>query len=290
MKLFADAGLRAGRRSTRSPRPPNVSRATVFTLLPDQGGDRPRRRRRRDRGLRHPPARAPGGRDDDRHGARLARGARRAGSRPSSSSSSGSRARCRPSAPAGCSSTGTPSAPSPSSLEAELGPGQELAARLAAAALVAGLRVAEETAAARMEQEDRELRRPRSPRCSTAPWPSPRPASPRDQLSLGISTNAIAFPSGSGMFTCRSPSEYGLDRLVLEAAALEQRGQAGDPERDPSAAGVRRVRLDEQRRVLVDVPQDLVADAEVGRADRTAAYTSRDRAPSRSETGTPAKR
>ncbi len=44
-----------------------------------------------------------------------------------------------------------------SSLEAELGPGQELAARLAATALVAGLRVAEETAAARMEQEDREL-------------------------------------------------------------------------------------------------------------------------------------
>ena len=43
------------------------------------------------------------------------------------------------------------------SLEAELGPGQELAARLAAAALVAGLRVAEETAAARMEQEDRAL-------------------------------------------------------------------------------------------------------------------------------------
>ena len=43
------------------------------------------------------------------------------------------------------------------SLEAELGPGQELPARLAAAALVAGLRVAEETAAARMELEDREL-------------------------------------------------------------------------------------------------------------------------------------
>jgi AcrR family transcriptional regulator len=44
-----------------------------------------------------------------------------------------------------------------SSLEAELGPGQELAARLAATALVAGLRVAEETAAARMEHEQREL-------------------------------------------------------------------------------------------------------------------------------------
>ena len=43
------------------------------------------------------------------------------------------------------------------SLEAELGAAQPLAARLAAAALVAGLRVAEETAAARMEQEGREL-------------------------------------------------------------------------------------------------------------------------------------
>jgi AcrR family transcriptional regulator len=42
-------------------------------------------------------------------------------------------------------------------LEAELGPGQELAAELAAAALAAGLRVAEETAAARMREEDRAL-------------------------------------------------------------------------------------------------------------------------------------
>jgi AcrR family transcriptional regulator len=43
------------------------------------------------------------------------------------------------------------------SLDAEIGLEQPLAARLAAAALVAGLRVAEETAAARMEQEDRAL-------------------------------------------------------------------------------------------------------------------------------------
>ncbi len=43
------------------------------------------------------------------------------------------------------------------SLAAELGRDEQLAARLAAAALVAGLRVAEETAAARMEQEDRPL-------------------------------------------------------------------------------------------------------------------------------------
>ena len=42
-------------------------------------------------------------------------------------------------------------------LDAELGLREQLAARLAAAALVAGLRVAEETAAARMEQEDRAL-------------------------------------------------------------------------------------------------------------------------------------
>jgi len=42
-------------------------------------------------------------------------------------------------------------------LEGELGEGQELAAELAAAALAAGLRVAEETAAARMREEEREL-------------------------------------------------------------------------------------------------------------------------------------
>ena len=45
-------------------------------------------------------------------------------------------------------------------LAAELGPEQQLAARLAAAALVAGLRVAEELAAARMEQEERALTGP----------------------------------------------------------------------------------------------------------------------------------
>ena len=44
-----------------------------------------------------------------------------------------------------------------SSLEVELGAGQELAARLAATALVGALRVAEETVAARMEQQDGEL-------------------------------------------------------------------------------------------------------------------------------------
>jgi AcrR family transcriptional regulator len=42
-------------------------------------------------------------------------------------------------------------------LEAELGPGRELPAQLAAAALVAALRLAEETAAARMEESGRAL-------------------------------------------------------------------------------------------------------------------------------------
>jgi AcrR family transcriptional regulator len=42
-------------------------------------------------------------------------------------------------------------------LEAELGPDQQLAARLAAASMMAALRVAEETAADRMEQQERAL-------------------------------------------------------------------------------------------------------------------------------------
>lgn len=46
------------------------------------------------------------------------------------------------------------------SLAEELGPDRQLAARLAAAALVAGLRIAEETAAARMEHEGRALAGP----------------------------------------------------------------------------------------------------------------------------------
>jgi hypothetical protein len=46
------------------------------------------------------------------------------------------------------------------SLDAELGLGRQLAARLAAAALVAGLRVAEETVGARMESEQRALTGP----------------------------------------------------------------------------------------------------------------------------------
>jgi AcrR family transcriptional regulator len=42
-------------------------------------------------------------------------------------------------------------------LQDDLGPGRELAARLAAASLLAALRIAEESAAAHMEQEDRAL-------------------------------------------------------------------------------------------------------------------------------------
>ena len=80
-----------------------------------------------------------------------------AGSSPSSSSSCGSCARYRPSAPAALQLYGDDRARHREALEAELGPGQELAARLAAAALLAGLRVAEETAAARMEQDGRGL-------------------------------------------------------------------------------------------------------------------------------------
>ena len=42
-------------------------------------------------------------------------------------------------------------------LERELGPERQLAARLAAASMMAALRLIEETAAARMEQQDRAL-------------------------------------------------------------------------------------------------------------------------------------
>ena len=54
----------------------------------------------------------------------------------------------------------------------------------------------------------------------------------------------------------------GLDRFVLDALggkALEQRIEPGDGEGDPTRARLRGVRLDEERGVLVDFPQDLVA-------------------------------
>ena len=61
-------------------------------------------------------------------------------------------------------------------LEAELGPDEQLAAQLAAAALVAAVRTAEETAAARMERNKRALTGARSTLSSTTPSSSPRRA------------------------------------------------------------------------------------------------------------------
>jgi hypothetical protein len=52
----------------------------------------------------------------------------------------------------------------------------------------------------------------------------------------------------------------GLDRLVLDALgseALEKRIEPSDGEGDPARARPRRVRLDEERGVLVDLPKDL---------------------------------
>ena len=45
--------------------------------------------------------------------------------------------------------------------------------------------------------------------------------------------------------------------------ALEERVEPGDRESDPARARLRRVRLDEERGMLVDLPEDLVADAHV---------------------------
>jgi hypothetical protein len=56
----------------------------------------------------------------------------------------------------------------------------------------------------------------------------------------------------------------GLDRFVRDALGgevLQKRVEPGDGERDPTRARLRRVRLDEQRGVLVDIPEDLVPGA-----------------------------
>jgi hypothetical protein len=56
----------------------------------------------------------------------------------------------------------------------------------------------------------------------------------------------------------------GLDRFVLDALGsevLEESVEPGDAERDPARARVRRIRLDEQGGVLIDVPEDLIPDA-----------------------------
>ena len=178
MQLFAEQGFarhddrpdrRGGRRLARD----------GLQLLPDQGGDRLRRRRRRDRRARRPPARAP---DDETTIAvvrawlgelagwlepelvlqqRLAREVPVVGARRLQLYGDAERVIA-------------------DSLEAELGPGRSSPPGSPPPRWSRRLRVAEETAAARMEQEDRALTRRRGrPRSSTAPWPSPRPASPR---------------------------------------------------------------------------------------------------------------
>ena len=81
----------------------------------------------------------------------------------------------------------------------------------------------------------------------------------------------------------------GLDRFVLDALgreALEERVESIDREGDPARARVRRVRLDEKRGVLVDVPEHLVPDAKVWGRPKNRVYQSM--LASRSETGTPA--
>jgi hypothetical protein len=50
---------------------------------------------------------------------------------------------------------------------------------------------------------------------------------------------------------------------ALGSEALEERIEPGDAERDPARARPRRVRLDEERGVLVDLPENLVPGAKV---------------------------
>jgi hypothetical protein len=61
----------------------------------------------------------------------------------------------------------------------------------------------------------------------------------------------------------------GLDRFVLDALgseALEERVKPSYGEGDPARARPRRVRLDEERGVLVDLPQHVLPDATVWRS------------------------
>jgi hypothetical protein len=83
----------------------------------------------------------------------------------------------------------------------------------------------------------------------------------------------------------------GLNRFVLYAfigKALEELIEPTDGKRNPAGTCVRRVRLDEQRGVFVDVPKDLVPDAEVRGRPKTRVYQSM--LVARSATGTPATR
>jgi hypothetical protein len=84
--------------------------------------------------------------------------------------------------------------------------------------------------------------------------------------------NAIAFPSGSEVFTWRTPFErvsIGSCWRALGCEAVEgasSRVAKGNPAR----ARPLRVRLDEEPGVLVDLPEDLIADATVWRSPEEA--------------------
>jgi hypothetical protein len=65
----------------------------------------------------------------------------------------------------------------------------------------------------------------------------------------------------------------GLDRFVLDAPggeALEERVEPSHGEGDPARARPRRVRLDEERGVRVNLPEDLFPDATVRRSPEEA--------------------
>ena len=82
-----------------------------------------------------------------------------------------------------------------------------------------------------------------------------------------------------------------LDRLVLDALgdqALQECVESGDGEGDPARTRPPRVRLDEERGVLVDIPEDLFSGAQVRGRPKNRVYQSI-AAPS-SGTGTPAMR
>ena len=69
----------------------------------------------------------------------------------------------------------------------------------------------------------------------------------------------------------------GLYRFVLDAPgseALEELVEPGDCESDPARARLLRVRLDEERGVLVDVPQHLFPDAKVWGSPKNRVYQS----------------
>ena len=113
----------------------------------------------------------------------------------------------------------------------------------------------------------------------------------RGALGLGQLGERERVPIRIGDVHVADAVRVGLDRLVLDALrrqALEQRVEPGDGEGDAARAGPRCVRLDEERCVLVDVPEDLFADAKVGARPKNRVYQSMPA--SRSDTGTPAMR